>query len=161
VHDALDSCSARRQAKAIREHSAIARCPDNVVEAEDERLDLVLTSGELDTLSKVCTRRGEWGRELDLRKLLRAEGFLRLVDEGGRRITGCDFAGVLRAASVPLMTTVANRAFSLGESSNLDCFTTSRRLAWVVFGPVLGAFLSFVCVDNGAFTLAFVRILFG
>jgi hypothetical protein len=33
----------------------MARCPKDVVDAEeDERLDLVAISGELETLSKVC-----------------------------------------------------------------------------------------------------------
>jgi hypothetical protein len=70
----------------------MVRYLDSEVETvDDERQGFEPTSGELEALSKVCVWRGDWEREFDLRKFFRAEDFLRPVDGGRHRKTGCDF----------------------------------------------------------------------
>jgi hypothetical protein len=123
IHGVLDDCNLRIQANATRAHSAIARKLEEVVDAEDEeRLDRVPIFGEVDTLLRERCSRGDWGREVDLRRTLR-RGLSFISDEDGcSRTEGADFPGLLNDFRVVLMTSVAKMAFSFGDNSSPESF---------------------------------------
>jgi hypothetical protein len=82
----LAACSARRQAKATRAHSAVDLCPDDVIEAEDEdRLGLEDMLGEVDTRFSDLGCNGDCGTEFDRWSGLRVVALIRSFEDACRR----------------------------------------------------------------------------
>ena len=100
-------------------HSPVARCPEDVIDAEDEDLlSLVDILGELETLFKERGCNGEGGREFERRRAFLAEALIKSFDEACFR-TGPG-AGVLMASlrdfRAALITSVASIDLSFGDN---------------------------------------------
>lgn len=148
----LATCKARRQANPVRAHSAAARCPDAVIEAEDDDLlALVPIFGELVTRVSALGCSGEFGKEVDRRREPRSF-VLRISFEDAGRFSGGCFIASPRALRVELMTSVARTYFSLGVSC--CCSGTTSFSCTGAFAPRLP-------ILDGVFARDFAVIAFG
>lgn len=148
----LAACRARRQAKLTRAHSAAARCPDAVIETEEEEEDLLGLEpilGELATRVSGLGCSGEFGKDVDLRREPRADVLRASFEETGRRIDGA-FIASPSALRVELMTSVAKIYFSLGDNC---CWVSTSVSCTSVFAPRVPAL-------EGVFVLDLVAVAF-
>ena len=144
MQEALAACRARRQAKLIRAHSAATRWPETLIETKDEDL-LVLEPifGELATRVSDLGCKGEFGKEVDLRREPRADFLRASFAEAGRCVDGVLIASP-RALRVALMTSVARMYFSFGD----NCCSLSASVSCTgVFAPRVPALEGVFALD--------------
>lgn len=106
---------ARRQAKATRKHSTVAKHPDDGPAGADLVVFVVARLGEVATLFRVLGWSGDSGADVD-RLSVRVPAGFRLGVEGGG-----GFAASVSDLIPALMMCVASAALSLALSSSLSC----------------------------------------
>jgi len=151
MQETLAACRARRQAKLTRAHSAAARCPDVLIETEeDDLLNLEPILGELETRASALGCNGEFGNEVERRREPRADFLRASFAEAGLCSVGV-FIASLRAFRVELMTSVAKMYFSFED----NCCSVSTSLSCTgVFAPRVPAL-------EGVFALDLIAVAFG